>query len=57
VTHDVREALLLAHRIGLIQDGRMILLGPPSDLLHSKDPEARAFAACVVDGALAGSSA
>lgn len=57
VTHDVREALLLAHRIGLIQDGRMILLGPPSDLLHSKDLEALAFAACVVDGALAGSSA
>lgn len=57
VTHDVREALLLAHRIGLVKDGRMILLGPPSDLLHSKDPEARAFAACVVDGALPGSSA
>jgi osmoprotectant transport system ATP-binding protein len=50
VTHDVREALLLANRIGLVKDGRMILLGPPSDLLSSDDPEARAFAACVVDG-------
>jgi osmoprotectant transport system ATP-binding protein len=57
VTHDVREALLIAHRIGLIKDGRMILLGPPSDLLRSKDPEARAFAACVVDGELPGSLA
>jgi osmoprotectant transport system ATP-binding protein len=55
VTHDVREALLLAHRIGLVKDGKLILLGPPSDLLHSPDPEARAFAACVVDGELSGS--
>jgi osmoprotectant transport system ATP-binding protein len=55
VTHDVREALLLAHRIGLVKDGKMVLLGPPSDLLHSKDPEARAFAACVSDGELPGS--
>ena len=55
VTHDVREALLLAHRIGLVKDGKMVLLGPPSDLLQSKDPEARAFAACVSDGELSGS--
>ena len=45
VTHDVREALLLAHRIGLVKDGKMVLLGPPSDL-QSNDPEAP-FAACV----------
>jgi osmoprotectant transport system ATP-binding protein len=55
VTHDVREALLLAHRIGLVKDGKLVLLGPPSDLLHSQDPEARAFAACVADGELSGS--
>ena len=57
VTHDVREALLLAHRIGLVKDGKMVLLGPPSDLLHSQDAEARAFAACVSDGELFGSPA
>jgi osmoprotectant transport system ATP-binding protein len=56
VTHDVREALLLASRIGLLKDGRLILLGRQSDLLHSNDPEARAFAACASDGALAGSA-
>jgi len=56
VTHDVREALLLAQRIGLVKDGRLILLGPPSDLLNSKDAEARAFAACL-DGELSGSPA
>jgi osmoprotectant transport system ATP-binding protein len=47
VTHDVGEAFLLAHRIGLVKDGRMVLLGPPSDLLASEDSEARAFAACL----------
>jgi osmoprotectant transport system ATP-binding protein len=49
VTHDVREALLLASRIGLVKEGKMVLLGPPADLLRSHDPEARAFAACVSD--------
>lgn len=49
VTHDVGEAFLLAHRIGLVKDGKMILLGPPADLLASKDPEACAFAACLSD--------
>jgi osmoprotectant transport system ATP-binding protein len=46
VTHDVREAFVLATRIGLVQEGKMILLGPPGLLLESDDPEARAFAAC-----------
>jgi osmoprotectant transport system ATP-binding protein len=49
VTHDVREALLLASRIGLVKEGKMVLLGPPADLLRSNDPEARAFAACASD--------
>lgn len=55
VTHDVREAVLLAHRIGLLKDGKMVFIGPPSDLLESQDPEARAFAACVADGGSPGS--
>jgi osmoprotectant transport system ATP-binding protein len=49
VTHDVGEAFLLAHRIGLVKDGKMILLGSPADLLASTDPEACAFAACLSD--------
>jgi osmoprotectant transport system ATP-binding protein len=56
VTHDVREALLLANRIGLVKDGKMALLGPPSELLQSADPEARAFAACVADAEFPGSA-
>ncbi len=50
VTHDVREALLLANRIGLLKEGKLVLLGGPADLLNSTDPEAQAFAACAVDG-------
>jgi osmoprotectant transport system ATP-binding protein len=46
VTHDVRESFVLGTRIGLVQDGRMILLGPPELLLESNHPEARAFAQC-----------
>lgn len=49
VTHDVREALLLANRIALLKEGKLVLLGGPADLLSSTDPEARAFAACAVD--------
>jgi len=56
VTHDVREAFVLANRIGLILDGKMVLLGPPSDLLSSTHPEARAFAACFFDTHSAGSA-
>jgi osmoprotectant transport system ATP-binding protein len=54
VTHDVREALLLANRIGLLKDGKLILLGGQADLLNSTDPEAQAFAACALDGQLPG---
>jgi osmoprotectant transport system ATP-binding protein len=55
VTHDVREAFMLGTRIGLVKDGRMILLGPPDLLLQSDDPEARAFAACFSDAQSPGS--
>ncbi|MGH7846652.1 MAG: ATP-binding cassette domain-containing protein, partial [Candidatus Binatia bacterium] len=49
VTHDVREAFLLATRIGLLKDGRMLLLGAPAQLLASQDPEARSFVDCLRD--------
>jgi osmoprotectant transport system ATP-binding protein len=56
VTHDVREALLLASRIGLLKDGKLILLGLQTDLLRSNDPEARAFAECAYDEQTPGSA-
>jgi osmoprotectant transport system ATP-binding protein len=43
VTHDIAEAFLLADRLALLQDGAMVLLGRPEDLLRSDHPEARAF--------------
>jgi osmoprotectant transport system ATP-binding protein len=49
VTHDVREAFLLASRIGLLKEGKLILLGPPAELLKSQEPEVRAFVDCLGD--------
>jgi len=44
VTHDIREAFLLASRVGLLKDGKLVLLGRPDELLNSDEPEAKAFA-------------
>jgi osmoprotectant transport system ATP-binding protein len=43
VTHDVREALLLGTRVGLMREGRLVLLETPEDFLRSGDPYARAY--------------
>ena len=50
VTHDVREAFVLANRVCLLKDGRVVLLAPPAELLSSSDPEALAFADCFYEG-------
>ena len=43
VTHDVREALILARRIGLMHKGRLELLETPEHFLASNHPQARAY--------------
>jgi osmoprotectant transport system ATP-binding protein len=43
VTHDVREALLLGSRIGLMQAGRLLLLETPAEFLKSQDKQALAY--------------
>jgi osmoprotectant transport system ATP-binding protein len=43
VTHDVREALMLADRIALLEDGRLLGLYSPSEFVHSRDPIASAY--------------
>src|SRR5258705_13747024 len=43
VTHDVREALLLASRIGLMHSGHLVLLEPPERFLASDHPQARPY--------------
>ena len=47
VTHDVREALTMATRIGLLKDGRLQLVATPQGFLASQLDEARAFLACL----------
>lgn len=44
VTHDVREALHLGSRIGLLRKGELVFLGTPDEFLTAEHPEARAFA-------------
>ena len=43
VTHDVREALVLGRRIGLMHKGRLVLLETPEGFLASQHPQARAY--------------
>jgi osmoprotectant transport system ATP-binding protein len=47
VTHDVREALLVATRIALLHNGRLAVLATPAEFLRAQGEEARAFLACL----------
>ncbi len=47
VTHDVREALLLANRIALLREGKLELLATPGEFRRAEQEEARAFLACL----------
>ena len=43
VTHDVREALRMGDRIGLLEDGELAFLGDPGSFRRSDHPLVRAF--------------
>jgi len=43
VTHDLREALLLADRVALMEDGRLIVNLPVTEFSHSREPLVRAY--------------
>jgi osmoprotectant transport system ATP-binding protein len=45
VTHDIREALMMATRIALLSEGTLDVLAPPAEFLEARTPEARAFLA------------
>ena len=45
VTHDLREALMLASRIVLLEAGRIVASAPPQEFLRIDHPEVKAFAA------------
>jgi osmoprotectant transport system ATP-binding protein len=47
VTHDIREALMLASRIVLLKDGAIDVIATPSDFLSGITEESRAFLAAV----------
>ena len=48
VTHDLREALLLASRIILLEKGRIVADAAPQEFLRIDHPEVHAFAASLV---------
>jgi len=50
VTHDLREALMLASRIVLLEAGRIVATARPQEFLHVDHPEVRAFAASLETG-------
>ncbi len=43
VTHDLREALRLGSRIGLMEAGKLVTILRPDEFLHSSDPWAAAY--------------
>jgi osmoprotectant transport system ATP-binding protein len=43
VTHDLREAFILADRIGLMKDGKLAALVGADEFRKLNDPEAKAF--------------
>jgi osmoprotectant transport system ATP-binding protein len=47
VTHDIQEAFLLATRIGLMQEGKLVSLGTPAEFRQDIHPEAQRFLACL----------
>ncbi len=47
VTHDVREALLLGTRVGLLHNGRLVFLGTPAEFLEAQGEEVQAFLTCL----------
>jgi len=49
VTHDIREALMLASRVVLFKDGMVDVLATPAEFLAAKTPEASAFLASLDD--------
>ena len=48
VTHDIREALLLASRIVLLQKGRVVASSAPGEFLRIDHPEVQAFASSLL---------
>ena len=49
VSHDRDLALNIADRVGILMDGKLLFLGPPSELQHPKDPVVSDFLTPKID--------
>ncbi|MEO6876140.1 MAG: ATP-binding cassette domain-containing protein, partial [Opitutaceae bacterium] len=49
VSHDRELALNIADRVGILMDGKLLFLGPPSELQQPKDPIVADFLAPKID--------
>jgi osmoprotectant transport system ATP-binding protein len=47
VTHDIQEALTIATRVGLLYQGRLVVMSDPGGFLNAQHAEARAFLSCL----------
>jgi ABC-type proline/glycine betaine transport system ATPase subunit len=54
VTHDVLEALVLATRIAVLEDGKVEGIFTPGEFLAAETPVARAFLATLPAGVVPG---
>ena len=43
VTHDVRGAFRVAHRLALLTGGRVVMQGTPQEFLASQHPQVKEF--------------
>jgi len=57
VTHDMAEAMALADRVGVLDEGRLIWCGPPPALHGCDDPRVRTFVEAVAPPSRAGAQA
>jgi osmoprotectant transport system ATP-binding protein len=57
VTHDMTEAMTLADRIGVLDEGRLIWIGAPEAIPACEDPRVRTFVDAVTPPARAAGSA
>jgi osmoprotectant transport system ATP-binding protein len=52
VTHDLREALLLGDRVGLLEAGRLVAVHPAAEFARAPEPEVQALIAAVRNGSV-----
>ena len=49
ISHDIPSTLRIANQVAMLHDGRIVEVGSPKDILHSKNPIVREFLDPVID--------